>query len=269
MNDVLAYHHTAHAHTDELVFTCAEEGARLWRTVVAAAPGLLALTLMPNHLHLIHPHDVRQSVADALGRYTRWRNHRSGRSGPLLRPLPPPTPRCDPKSVQRDVRYVHLNPCRGRRPLVPDPLAWPWSTHRDWVGLSLDAVVPRAPQPRRFHRYVSSDPQVEVLGSPLPVADPRPPSPALVRATVASLSRVPEEAVCRRGPWRALYLSVAAALCDASMADIRSAVKVGRGAVVRTAPAEVVRIVACAVHDPRMQSVDVGTPFRGHRRTDC
>lgn len=37
---------------------------------------------------------------------------------------------------------MHPNPCRAR--LVADPLAWPFSTHRDAVGLAVDPVVPRA-----------------------------------------------------------------------------------------------------------------------------
>jgi len=266
MNEVLAYHHIAHAVNDELLFSSVEEGARLWRTVVAATPGLLALTLMPNHLHLVHPRDVRDRLARALGAYTRWRNFRRGRTGPLLRPLPPPTPRGDRRAVRRDVRYVHLNPCRGLRSLVPDPLAWPWSTHRDWVGLSLDAVVPRTAQPQRFHRYVSSDPHVEMEGTPLPVAEDRAPSPALVRSTVASLARVPEDSLVRRGPFRSLYLSVATALCDAPSAQVRSVVDVGRGAIIRPASVEVLRVVERAVHDPRMQSVNAGLPFRRYRR---
>jgi hypothetical protein len=44
--------------------------------------------------------------------------------------------------ARRTVRYIHLNPCRGE--LVSRPLAWPWSTHRDRLGLAVRPAVSRA-----------------------------------------------------------------------------------------------------------------------------
>jgi hypothetical protein len=78
---------------------------------------------------------------------------------------------------ERHVRYVTLNPCRAR--LVCDPLAWPWSTHRDIVGAVIEpwvtaealAAALGRPAPRfapRHHAYVSADPTASVVGTPYP-----------------------------------------------------------------------------------------------------
>jgi len=40
---------------------------------------------------------------------------------------------------------------------VPDPLAWPLSTHRDLVGHSFRPVARRRRNPHDVHRYVQSD----------------------------------------------------------------------------------------------------------------
>jgi len=246
------YHLVASARRDGLLFTDASEGARLWQSVVAAAPGLQALVLMPDHLHLLHPHDVRHRLADALGRYARWRNHRRGLRGPLFERLPPASLVVGARKQRRTVRYLHLNPCRGG--LVDDPLAWPWSTHRDRVGLSLDLAVAQARQPRRFHRYVSGDPSVHPEGTDLPTPTGVPPSPTRVRAVVASLARVPVSEVQRRGRWRSVYLSVAYALCTSPRAEIRAAANVGKGALVRPIQPKVLRILEGVVNDRRVQA---------------
>jgi len=255
----VAYHLVARARPGQLLFTDAEEGARLWRMVLSAAPGLEALALMPNHLHLLHPRDVRRPLADALGRYVRWRNHRLGARGSTLEPLPDAQPIADVGKLRRHVRYVHLNPCRAR--LVRDPLAWPWSTHRDRLGLSLEPAVPRAPQPRRFHRYVSADPTVRPEGTDLPAFQDTAHRPERVRAVVASLARVPETALCRRGRWRSVYLAAAATLCDAPASVARAAVGVGRGAVTPSLP-QSTSLVARVLHDPRFEDVEAGERWR-------
>src|SRR5208283_2925907 len=79
--------------------------------------------------------------------------------------------------LKRQIRYVHLNPCRSR--LVRDPMEWEWSTHRDVLGAVGEAWVD-LPQLHRiwgarddefrriFHAYVSGDPSALVEGTPLP-----------------------------------------------------------------------------------------------------
>ena len=78
----------------------------------------------------------------------------------------PAEPLVDATKARRTVRYVHLNPCRAH--LAVDPLAWPFSTHRDRLGCAARPVLPQARDPEAFHRYVSSDPSVDPTGTPLP-----------------------------------------------------------------------------------------------------
>jgi hypothetical protein len=77
--------------------------------------------------------------------------------------------------LKRQIRYVHLNPCRAR--LAGDPLQWEWSTHRDLAGCVSDPwpdpellrhcfQAPRARLAEAAHAYISSDPSVTVTGSP-------------------------------------------------------------------------------------------------------
>jgi hypothetical protein len=138
-------HLVVRARPGRLLFVTWSEGRALWDRVVGAAPGLAALVLMPDHLHLLHAADVRIALARALSGYTRWLARRRGPRGPLIRPIEAPEPLRDDGKIRRNVRYVHLNPCRGN--LVRDPLAWPLSTHRDAVGL---APFPAVPSTRTF-----------------------------------------------------------------------------------------------------------------------
>lgn len=200
---------------------------------------------MPHpHHHVARARPGQLLFTDAVEGTRLWRT--------VLRVAPAAgEPLVDGQKLHRTRRYVHLNPCRAR--LVTDPLAWPWSTHRDAVGLSLDPAVERQAQPRRFHAYVSSDPHVAVEGTELPDLIDRPPTPEAVLAVVASLARVPRSALRRRGRWRQVYLGIAHTLCDASGETIAQAVGASRGVVVHPPRAEHLRIVARAVHDPRMQ----------------
>lgn len=122
----------------------------LWLAIVTAVPGLSALVLMPDHLHAMHTRDVRLELACALAGFARWRNARLGLGGPLWEPLPAAEALVDEQKRRRSLRYVHLNPTRAG--LVTDPLAWPFSTHRDAVGLALAPVRDRIRDPHRFHR---------------------------------------------------------------------------------------------------------------------
>ena len=183
----------------------------LWTAVLRAAPGCAAFVIMPDHIHFVHPFDVRERLAHACSGFTRWRNHARGESGHVFRRLPPPELDTDDEKVKRTIRYVHLNPCRGR--IVGDPLAWPFSTHRDACALAIPAAVPRAPDVLWFHRYVSSDPSVHVDGTELPGVTVATRDPALVLYAVSALTRTSLEGMCRRGAPRSLYLRAALELC--------------------------------------------------------
>jgi hypothetical protein len=114
----------------------------------------------------------------------------------VWRSVPAPEPIPNAKHLQRQIRYVHLNPCHDG--LVDDPLCWPWSTQRGAVGLELDPWVSpadissflcRTGTARWLHDYVSSDPSVNVAGTPFPVPARRQAMPTAPLAAIADAAR--------------------------------------------------------------------------------
>lgn len=95
-----------------------------------------AYCLMSNHFHLlVHSGAGRLSefVRFSIGRFSRTKNKRDGRDGPLFRS------RFTSKLIEGDAhllecsRYIHLNPVRAG--LVDEPEEWPWSSARAYLGL--------------------------------------------------------------------------------------------------------------------------------------
>lgn len=180
------HHHAARTRDKRLAFTTWEEGVRLFHTVSRAAPGALALCVMPDHVHVLCASDVRARLGVALGGYARWRNRRRGESGAVWEPLPEPTVVEGRRKTNINLRYIHLNACRAG--LVEDPLAWPLATHIDAVGLVVGGVRARDADVHRLHAYVSGDPSVHVAGTDLPVQAIRA-CRALTRATRTEIAR--------------------------------------------------------------------------------
>lgn len=149
-----------------------------WDRLRAGFPTALGAVLMPNHVHLVvdvaDVADARSRFARSLGHLGRW--WAPGRCvwervqpGKVIAPGQP---------LHRELRYVALNPTRAR--LCRDPLAWPWTTHRDVMGAVVDPWVrverlalalrsPAAELRKTWHRYVSSDPSVATDGSAMPI----------------------------------------------------------------------------------------------------
>jgi hypothetical protein len=188
------------------------------------------------------------------------RNHARHEHGALFAPLPPAEVLLTASKISRQIRYVHLNPCREK--LVGDPLTWPFSTHRDACGLAVPRVVPRVGDPDRFHRHVSSDPDCRVDGTDLPTRSGRSCTPIEVLRAVSAVTRSTRIMLSRRGPTRAFYLRAAAELCpQVSHEVIGKLVGVKRDAVIRarTAPDPNIHIVARVVGDPRFRPLHVHT----------
>ncbi len=233
------------------------EARVLWDCVVRSTPGLVALVLMPNHLHLVHPVDVRRRLAAGLSGYCRWRHAKRGETGNVFEPLPPPWPLADQQKIRRYIKYTHLNPSRAS--LIKDPLLWPFSTHRDACGLAMPAVVPRAHDVPRFHKYVSSDPFVVLGGTELPGVTLEVKDPSQVLRAVSALTRTCLDRMKRRGRPRALYLRAARELCPtATHAHIGSLVGVSERTAQRGASADdpTWRLVQRVVGDPRFPALD-------------
>lgn len=251
------FHVIARSIERQLLFRTWAEARVLWDTVVGASPGLTALVLMPDHLHMVHPVDVHLRLAAALSGFVRWRNHQRGESREVFLKLLEPRQLWDDTIVRRCVTYVHLNPCR--RQLVPDPLAWPFVTHRDACGLALPAVVPQVRDPVRFHRHVSTHKDVSVTGTPLPAGSVEARDPTQVLHAVSAVTRTPLAALRLRGPARTLYLQAATALCSrASLNEIGALVDVTPSTVHAAAKQRppAVDVVARVLGDPRFPALD-------------
>ena len=94
-----------------------------------------AYCLMTNHLHLaveVGQIPLSRGMQNLAFRYTRWVNRRENRMGHLFQG------RYKALLVDRDayllelVRYIHLNPVRAG--LVDEPLDYPWTGHRAYLG---------------------------------------------------------------------------------------------------------------------------------------
>jgi len=218
----MSRHHAARSLPGTLLWRTHVEARALWVRILVQVPDPEALCLMPDHLHLLHVRDVSGPLGLAMNAYARWLNPRRGRRGAVWRPQDTPTDVIGGQKRRRSVRYVHLNPCRAR--LVDDPLAWPWSTHRDRVGLAWPGVVRRSPDPHGFHRYVSSDPTVHVQGTELPLAlslvEPGAAGLECLRGATSEILRLPLQATEVRGRARTVWLRAARCLSPASTAQI-------------------------------------------------
>ncbi len=161
------FHYVVRSRPGTVLFRTWEEGLRLFVMVRAAFRELLGACVMPDHLHLLLPHDegLRRLGAMMSG-YARFRNAARRTEGMRVWDDAPEPEPVEVDKEQRNIRYVHLNPCRKR--IVSDPLAWPLSTHRDFVGLSANPGSLKVANPGRFHAYVSGDPSVDPAGTALP-----------------------------------------------------------------------------------------------------
>jgi hypothetical protein len=252
----MMYHLVAGSIGDRVLFHHWGEALWLWDAVLHGIPDPVAFALMPTHVHVIHRKDVREQLAAALAGFTRARNHARGERGPLFRPLPPAEVLESADKISRQIRYVHLNPCRDR--LVGDPLTWPFSTHRDACGLAVPRVVPRVNDPDRFHRHVSSDPDCRVDGTELPTRTTGSWTPHDVLRAVSAVTRSTRSMLSQRGPARALYLRSATELCPRATRDvIGKIVGVKREAVLRATkvPDPNVHIIARVVGDLRFRAL--------------
>ena len=204
------FHFAAHEIRWHALYADAEEALRLWSILTARLPGAIALCVMPNHIHALHPSADPTALLTALRAYARFRNARRGEPGRAVwAPFDAPEPIAHGKT-RTQIRYVHLNPCRAR--LVPDPLAWPLSTRRDAVGLAPHPVRSAERGPRSFHAYVSGDPTVTPEGTSLPSQGYGLFHPERVADVVSGLYRVPRAALRHRSEARSIWIGASRAL---------------------------------------------------------
>jgi hypothetical protein len=250
------------------------QAAWLWRHIRAGFPAALGATLMPDHGHVIAYPGGRRRLAAILGAFAR-----AFAFGDLWLPVGEPHRLTTPDKLQRGVRYCALNPSRptklmGRTvQLVSDPLAWPWSTHRDVVGAIIDpwvdathlaAALGRKQHNfrERFHRYVSSDHWVHVDGTPLPESAPS----SLVRTgelrdiASAALAATRSNALALRSRGRARTAFIGLAYhCGwrepSTISQICGVHPKGVSRTARACPPEWLEAAAFCLHDARLRHV--------------
>lgn len=196
------FHFVARAVPGRRLFRTVPEARALWSGLARAFPETLALCMMPDHIHLALPHgDPAGRLAHVMSGYTRFLAHRGG-PRELWAARPAPVLNEDADKIGRTIRYIHLNPTRSK--LVADPLAWPWSTHRDQVGFAAFPLGKPRDDPDRFHASVSADLTVTAAGTRLPRVCFDALDWPTVRDAVLSVCRAEPKALRIRGPVRLL-----------------------------------------------------------------
>ncbi len=231
------FHFAAHALPPSFLFHDWREAQALWAGLLALGPPR-ALVIMPDHVHLVTRGLTWESWFGFLRGYACWRNHHRDEPGRIVwLPGSPPEPISDSKHLQRTIRYVALNPCRDR--LVGDPLAWPFSGHRDAGGLAIPGVLPTARDPVWHHGYVSGDPSVAVDGTDLPFGFQgiRAASPEQVTAAVSALTRTTIDQLRQRSPARTLWMQSLVACTPLSKRAVAQVVGVSHTTINRLEPA--------------------------------
>lgn len=236
-----------------LLFENAEQAHQLWTRILRHCPGPEALCLMPNHVHLQHKRDLRLELAQALRAHSRSLNARQGRQGRRIAPLPEPRWAADDQKRRRETRYIHLNPCLAK--LVSDPLAWPWSSYRDTLGLLANPVRRVHGNPSALHRYTSSDPSVSLTGTDFPFGQAG--DLFAIQCAVSAYLRTPRVKLTRRGPGRALVIQTARV--NLELGPVQLARQLGVDpATIRRAPSgrdSAVRAVERLIGDPRFPGI--------------
>ena len=235
-------HFTPRAVRGTLLFRTWSEARGLWEALTSRLPRLEALVLMPDHVHLLAEGDVAEALSIGMRAYAFHRNRLRGEAGSVWARESYARPVADARHARRTERYIYLNPVRAG--LVDDPLAWPFSSLRDALGLAVAPVRAEVRRPAGLLDYVAHDLDGGLSGSRMPEAPPGArPSAALVLRAVSSLTRTPVPALGRRGPTRDLWIASLRVL--AGLPTGRAAALVGVSArTARRVPARLDREVA-------------------------
>lgn len=236
------FHYRAWARAGSVLFRDDVEAGHLWELVGRAWDGLRALCVMPDHVHVMaRDADGIERLARAKSGYSRWRGQRRGEGAPAWSGPSAVDAVPDPAHGRRLARYIELNPTRAG--IVRDPLAWAWSTHRDRCGLVADPVVEAARDPTGWHHYVSSDPTVEVGGTPMPEIAAKVPDLAEVHHAVAAAYRTVPEGRIGRCERRSALMRTAAALEVLPPPELAAALGVHRTTLARATAGLLPRVV--------------------------
>ncbi len=107
-----------------------------------------AFCLMTNHIHLalqVSEIPLSRSMQNLSFRFTRWINWRQKRTGHLFQGRYKAVLVDGDSYLLELIRYIHLNPVRAG--IVKDPVDYPWSSHRAYLGketlpcLTIDSLL--------------------------------------------------------------------------------------------------------------------------------
>jgi putative transposase len=114
-------------------------------------PYLYAYCFMPNHIHLLverRRDPISRVMHRVLTGYSQYHNRRYRKPGHLLQGRYKAILCQSDQYLAELVRYIHLNPVRAK--MVCKPEAFPYSSHRAYVGLDEPWLVDVEPVLRRF-----------------------------------------------------------------------------------------------------------------------
>lgn len=133
------YHVILRGNNGQLIFVDSQDRYRLQDLIAEGARRfgyhLLGYCWMGNHIHAaVQVGEI--SLAHAMHhlsfRYTRYFNWRHKRIGHVFQGRYKAILVDSDSYLLQLVRYIHMNPVRAK--LVDDPAAWPWSSHRAYLG---------------------------------------------------------------------------------------------------------------------------------------
>ena len=114
---------------------------------------LYAYCLMTNHIHLLierRVDDVGRTMQRILTGYAQYYNRRYRRTGHVFQGRHKAVLCQSDPYLAELVRYIHLNPVRAK--MVDLPEQYPYSSHREYMGLVPKGIVDVDPVLRRFGR---------------------------------------------------------------------------------------------------------------------
>jgi len=137
------YHVMSRGNGRQRIFHGEGDYTRFWdgleATVSRFGFDIFSFVLMPNHVHLFFrtpEPNLSDGMQYLLSGYANWYATRHRRPGHLFQG------RFKGELVEDETyfwtvsRYIHLNPVRGKRPLVEHPRDWPWSSYPGYDGSS-------------------------------------------------------------------------------------------------------------------------------------
>ena len=144
------YHVMARGNGRQAIFHADDDYGRmndgLAKTVSRTDWRVLAFVWMPNHIHLFvqtPKPNLSKGMQYLLSGYANWYAKRHQRTGHLFQGRFKAELVEDESYFWTLSRYIHLNPLRGKRPLVSHPRDWNWSSYggfcekrkrQDWVA---------------------------------------------------------------------------------------------------------------------------------------